>query len=237
MRILQRNFHAQGASLSYPRTLRWQPRPVSARTFGVLTAALWLCGCAGVSVKGAWQDGAARNQTFSRVLIVGVSPNYDLRCNFEYAFASQLKSPSTTALPSCDSMTSKEPLTRENLERVIAAVRADAVLATRLVSVSTGERQGGSWDTRGDSLYKATDYGYGAYGMPVTYVEFQTAPPLTTLTSSVHVITKLYETRNAAVIYTLDTKTKSQEIDSTEATLITITAPIADRLRREGLIH
>jgi hypothetical protein len=120
---------------------------------------------------------------------------------------------------------------------VIAAVRADAVLATRLVSVSTGEQQGGTWDTRGDSQYKATDFAYGAYGMPVTYVEFQTAPPLTSLTSSVHVVTKLYETRNATLVYTLDTKTKSQEIDSTEATLFDITAPTADRLRREGLIH
>jgi hypothetical protein len=73
--------------------------------------------------------------------------------------------------------------------------------------------------------------------MPVTYVEFQTAPPLTRLTSSIHVLTKLYQTRDAMLIYTLDTTTKSQEVDSTEATLLTITAPTADRLRRDGLIR
>ena len=203
----------------------------------LLTATVWLSGCAGVSVKSAWQPGVPRNQTFTRILIVGVSPNYNLRCTFESNFASQLRSASTTVFSSCSAMTSEVHLTRENIERVVASVHADAVLATRLVSMDAGQQEGGSSDTRGTSLYKSTDFAYGAYGMPVTYVEFQTAPPLTRLTSSIHVLTKLYETRDATLLYTLDTKTKSQEIDSTEATLITITAPTADRLREDGLIR
>jgi len=203
----------------------------------LLTAMVWLSGCAGVSVKSAWQPGVARDQTFSRILIVGVSPNYNIRCAFESTFASQLRSASTTVFSSCAMMKPEVPLTRENIERVIASIHADAVLATRLVSLNSGQQVGGSRDTRGDSLYKSTDFGYGAYGMPVTYVEFQTAPPLTRLTSSIHVVTKLYDTRDATLLYTLDTVTKSQEVDSTEATLLTITAPTADRLRREGLIR
>jgi hypothetical protein len=146
-------------------------------------------------------------------------------------------SASTTVISSCAKMSETEPLTRENVERVAASVHADAVLATRLVSMGTGHGEGASNDTRGDSVYKATDFAYGAYGMPVTYVDFQTAPPLTSLTSSLHVVTKVYETHGATLVYTIDTVTKSQEIDSTEATLITITAPTADRLRRAGLIR
>jgi hypothetical protein len=134
-------------------------------------------------------------------------------------------------------MSAKEPLTRENVERVAASVHADAVLATRLVSMGNGQGEGTGNDTRGNSVYKATDFAYGAYGMPVTYVDFQTAPPLQSLTSSLHVVTKLYETHGATLIYTIDTVTKSQEIDSTEATLVTITEPTADRLRRAGLIR
>jgi len=206
-------------------------------SFSSLTLAVWLCGCSGVSVKGAWQDGAPRNQTYTRLLVIGVSPDRDLRCAFESTFASQLTSASTTAISSCAKMNAKEPLTRENVERVAASVHADAVLATRLVSMHTGHGEGNSSDTRGDSMYKATDFAYGAYGMPVTYVDFQTAPPLTSITSSLHVVTKLYETHGATLIYTIDTVTKSQEIDSTEATLVTITAPTADRLRRAGLIR
>ncbi len=134
-------------------------------------------------------------------------------------------------------MSAAEPLNRENVERAVASVHADAVLATRLVSVKDAQGVGGSSDTRGDARYKATDFAYGAYGMPVTSVEFQTAPPLTSLTSSIHVVTKLYATNDAKLLFTVDTKTKSQEVDSTQATLMTITAPTADRLRRSGLIH
>jgi hypothetical protein len=209
----------------------------SVTSLSLLTLTAWLCGCSGVSVEGRWQDGAPRNQSYARLLVIGVSPDRDLRCAFESTFASQLGSAPTTAISSCSQMNAKEPLTRENVERAAAAVHADAVLATRLVSMGIGHGQGTSDDMRGDSVYKATDFAYGAYGMPVTYVDFQTAPPLQSMTSSLHVVTKLYETQGARLIYTIDTVTKSQEIDSTEATLVTITAPTADRLRRAGLIH
>ena len=209
----------------------------SVASLSLLTLTVWLCGCSGISVKGRWQDGAPRNQSYARLLVIGVSPDWDLRCAFESTFVSQLRSGSTTAISSCGQMGAKEPLTRENVERAAAAVHADAVLATRLVSISAGHGEGNGMDTRGDSLYKATDFGYGAYGMPVTYVDFQTAAPLTSLKSSLHVVTKLYETHGATLIYTIDTVTKSQEIDSTEATLVTITAPTADRLRRADLIR
>ncbi len=116
----------------------------------LLTATVWLAGCAGVSVKSAWQSGVPHDQTFARVLIVGVSPNYNVRCAFESVFASQLRSASTTVFSSCSAMNSAEPLTRENIERVVASVHADAVLATRLVSLNSGQQVGGSSDTRGD---------------------------------------------------------------------------------------
>jgi len=209
----------------------------SATSLSLLTLTVWLCGCSGVSVKGRWQDGAPRNQSYTRLLVIGVSPDRDLRCAFESTFASQLRSTSTTAISSCQQMSAKEPLTRENVERAATSVHADAVLATQLVSMATGNGEGNSDDMRGDSRYKAADFAYGAYGMPVTYVDFQTAPPLTSITRSLHVLTKLYETHDAMLIYTIDTVTKSQEIDSTEATLVTITAPTADRLRRAGLIR
>ena len=209
--------------------------PVS--SFSCLTLTVWLCGCSGVSVEGKWQDGAPRDQTYTRLLVIGVSPDRDLRCAFESTLTSQHRSASTTAISSCEQMSAKEPLNRETVERAAASVHADAVLATRLVSMGTRHEEGNSEDTRGNSVYKATDFAYGAYGMPVTYVDFQTAPPLTSLKSSLHVVTKVYETHGATLIYTIDTVTKSQEIDSTEGTLLTITQPTADRLRRAGLIH
>src|SRR5262249_36521111 len=146
-------------------------------------------------------------------------------------------SSATEVFSSCDSMGPNVKLTRESLEKVIASVHADAVLATRLVSASANERAGNTWDTRGTSVYKPTDVDFTFYGMPVTYVQFETAPPLTNIQSTLHVVTQLYATSNAQLVYTLDTRTKSLDIDSTQATLLSITAPTADRLRRAGLIH
>src|SRR5215472_9246683 len=114
----------------------------SVTSLSLLTLTVWLCGCSGVSVKGEWQDGAPRNQTYTKLLVIGVSPDRDLRCAFEATFASQLSSASTTVVTSCSQMSAKEPLTRENVERVAAAVHADAVLATRLVSMGTGQGEG-----------------------------------------------------------------------------------------------
>ncbi len=216
-------------------------RTLPRRTFtslSLLTLVAWLGGCGGtISVDGNWQEGASRSKTYSKLLVIGVSPDRNIRCAFEANFASQLKSSATTVISSCDQMNSKEPLSRESVERVVALVHADAVLATHLVSMSAAQGEGNSNDSRGDSRYKATDFAYGAYGMPVVFGEFQTAPPLSTITSSLHVLTKLYDTSNAALIYTVDTMTKAQEVDSTEATLMTIAAPTAQKLRRAGLIR
>ncbi|MBS0577800.1 MAG: hypothetical protein JSR36_00905 [Proteobacteria bacterium] len=201
-----------------------------------LIAGLGGCGRT-VTVDGTWQDGASRSKSYSKLLVIGVSPDRNIRCAFESNFASQLKSDSTTVISSCDQMNSKEPLSRESVERVVALVHADAVLATRLVAMSTAQAEGNTHDSRGDSRYKATDFAYGAYGMPVVFAEFQTAPPLSTITSSMHVLTKLYDTSNASLIYTIDTMTKAHEVDSTEATLMTIAAPTAQKLRHAGLIR
>ena len=150
------------------RGCQMQNTRCSAISSSLLALAVLLYGCSGISVEGRWQDGAPRNQTYARLLVIGVSPDRDLRCAFEATFASQLKSASTTAITSCEQLGPKDPLTRENVERAADAVHADAVLATRLASMHTGPGEGTSNDDRGTSIYKATDFAYGAYGMPVT---------------------------------------------------------------------
>ncbi len=206
-------------------------------SLSVLALTACLGGCSGISVKGAWQEGAPRDRSYARLLVIGVGSDRDVRCQFESDFASQLKGASTTAIPSCQYLGAKEPLTRENVERVAASMQADAVVASRLISLGVAGGEGNSDDTRGNSVYKATDFAYGAYGMPVTEVAFDTAPPLTSLKESLHVVTKLYETQGAKLIYTVDTITKAQEIHSTQETLMSIAVPTAARLRSAGLVR
>lgn len=216
-------FHAQRAGhLSVARAL-------------LLLATAWLSASASAaSVKSAWADNASRKQSFSRVLVVGISPNVNQRCRFERMMVSRLKSEATMAIASCDVVAEKNPLTRESIEAAVAAQNADAVLATSLISRSWGMKDGGTRDTRGGAYYKATDRYYGVYGTVVA-VDFQTSDSIMTVKGEVHVTSKLYETRSAAVVYTVDTKLRN--IESTDAGMHDITTPVAKRLRRDGLIR
>jgi len=205
----------------------------------LLGAAFFASGVqAKTSVKGTWQEGAPRKQSFTRVLVVGVSPDVNQRCAFEFFMASQLKSESVQAIRSCDAVKEKNPLTLESIEQAVAAARADAVLATSLVSRAMESKEGGSRDTRGNAAYKATDAGfatgyYGVYGVPVIYGEFATAPAFTIAQGEARVSSRFYQTRDKALIYTLDTR--ATKLESTDAALHDIAAAVADKLRREGL--
>ena len=219
-------------------------------TRGLLAATVLMLGAAGlagcaqqVRSTGAWQDNVAHDQSFKRVLIVGVSPDANLRCAAENFLVSTVKSESTRAWSSCGLLTSKEPLTVEAIERLVAEHRIDAVLATILVAGTASAVEGGTSETRGDAYYKATDIGYahrsygyyGVYGIPVVYAEFETAPAITTIKGEVELLTKVYETGGPSLVYVVNTKAK--DLDSRAAALATVAGPIADRLRRDGLIR
>ena len=207
----------------------------------VLFGAAWLVGCTqNVRVSGAWQPEVPREQSFARVLVVGVSPHVNQRCGFEFFMASQIRSESTQAIRSCDAVKQKDPLTLESIEEAVASSRADAVLATILVSREFSAEEGGSRDTRGGAYYKATGSGwgtgyYGVYGVPVVYGEFQTAASVTTAKGEVRIESRLYETRGKTLVYTLDTQ--ARDMEARDAALHDVAAAITDRLRREGLIR
>jgi hypothetical protein len=207
----------------------------------LLLGAVFLAGCADQgSVTGSRQEGAPRNLTFTRVLVVGVSPDINQRCGFEHFLASRIMSASVKAIASCDVVKAKNPLTRESIEEAVASQQADAVVATTLVSMDWGTKEGAGRDDRGGGMYKATDAGYatgyyGVYGVPVVYGEFQTASSITTVKGTARVTTKVWETRGPTHIYTMDLTVG--DLESRDTGLAAITGPIAERLRRDGLIR
>ena len=207
----------------------------------LILGAASLAGCASQpSVSSAWQEGVPHNQTFSRVLIVGVSPDINQRCAFEHFLASRIMSASVKAISSCDVVAQKNPLTRESIDQAVASQQADAVVATTLVSVDWGTKEGAGRDDRGGGMYKATDAGYatgyyGVYGVPVVYGEFQTASSITTVKGTAHVTTKVWETKGPTHLYTMETTVGG--LESRDTALAAIADPIADRLRQDGLIR
>ena len=200
-----------------------------------------LSGCSSVATSGAWQSDAPRNLSFKKVLVVGLSPHYNTRCSFEYSVARAISNGSTmVGMTSCSFMPMEVELTRDNLVKAIAASHADSVLVTSLVAMKMSAEEGAGRDSLGSALYKATDYGYvagyyGGYGMPVVYGTFVTSPSITTLQGDIHVMSRLFETQGAKLIYTVDTKAK--DLESRDDALLDITPAIVGRLRQEKLIH
>ena len=209
----------------------------------LLAVAFAVTGCASQGkVTGSWAEGADRDQTFKRVLVVGVSPDLDARCNFERFLAARIRSEDTVAMTSCASVTKRDPLTRESIEEAVKAKQADAVVATILVSKDWHMKKGGDMDTRGGGGYKDVDSGwadyygfYGVYGVPVIYGEFQTAPSVFTMKGEVRVTSKLFDTSGASVVYTMDTVAK--DVESRDRGLSMVASAIAKRLQKDGLVR
>ena len=206
-------------------------------TLLLAAAALAAPAMAKTSVKGAYAEGAKRGQTFTTIVVVGVSPNVNQRCAFEFFMASRLKSDSVKVYRSCDLVEEKTPLTVESIEYAVTRAQADAVLSTTLVARSLGEQKG-SRDTRGTAGYKAVGAGlgysyYGTYSVPVIYGEFSATPEFTVAESQGQVSSNLYRTQDKSLVYTLDTQVK--KVESTDAGLQEVAAAIADKLRKEKL--
>jgi hypothetical protein len=203
----------------------------------VAATALAAPAMAKTTVKGAYAEGAKRGQTFTTIVVVGVSPNVNQRCAFEFFMASRLKSDSVKVYRSCDLVEEKTPLTVESIEYAVTRAQADAVLSTTLVARSLGEQKG-SRDTRGTAGYKAVGAGlgysyYGTYSVPVIYGEFSATPEFTVAESQGQVSSNLYRTQDKSLVYTLDTQVK--KVESTDAGLQEVAAAIADKLRKEKL--
>lgn len=207
----------------------------------LLVATAGLAGCASQpKAAGAWAEDASRAQAFTRVLVVGVTPNINQRCAFERMLAGRIRSASTVAFASCDVVTKKEPLTRESIDEAITAKQADAVLATSLVSREWELQQGGTRDTRGGGMYKATDAGYatgwyGAWGVPVIYGEFQTAPSALTVQGEIRLTSRIFDTKGAKLVYTVDTSAGA--IESSDQAAHELTMAISERLLKDGLVR
>jgi hypothetical protein len=230
-----------------PALGRGTARGVAAGFLAVGTAVLGAC-AGRVVAEGSWQKDAVRGQAYQRILVVGLSPDYNTRCAFEWSMAGVLKSEHTDAMPSCSRLKSEDELSRENIVRIVKDTGADAVLTTVLVEKTYAAKDGGSRDTRGTAGYKATDselgtaygygpYSYGAYGVPVTviYGQFVTTAPLTSLSSSVRVGSMLYEATAGSPVYAVEVS--AGDLHGRDSALASITPTIAAKLRQDGLVR
>ncbi len=210
------------------RHLVARPRPSA--FLGSLCAALLACASAP----------ALAAEPYTRVLVVGVSPDDNYRCQFEQFLADQMQSDSTTVIQSCDVITPLKPLTQAGIEQAVAAQQADAVVSTILVSVQDKEVEGGDRDTRGGDYFKAEGAGFapdfwGLYAVPVVYGQYVDLPPVYTMEGTVEVETRVYDTASKSLVRTV--KSKAKHVESTDEGTAAITEEVAKQLRREGVVR
>jgi hypothetical protein len=113
-------------------------------------------------------------------------------------------------------------------------------VATSLVSREWELQQGGTRDTRGGGMYKATDSGwatgyYGVYGVPVIYGEFQTAPPALTVQGEIRLTSRVFDTRVPKLVYTMETT--ARDIETRDQGAHELTMAISERLLKDGLVR
>ena len=207
-----------------------------------------LAGCAAerpVTVESMWIEGAARDQQFNNLLIVGVTPNYNPRCNYEILVASFLRTNGVTATASCTHLDSTDPLTVDSVAPIVDKLGIDAVLVSELVGRDDDLVEGGSSEQRGEAYYKPIGYGYvyprpyyyggyyGSFGLPVTYVKFTAEQSAFGVETSVIVASNLYETNDAQRVFSVQVTAEKQTMDQVLHSLAT---SVADRLRRDGLV-
>ncbi|MFO1406694.1 MAG: hypothetical protein U1F08_04065 [Steroidobacteraceae bacterium] len=207
-----------------------------------LLAALLLAGCSQTSVHSESHVAAPAGAPYARVLVVGISPDEKFRCRYERFLAAKINGEGTKSVASCDAVDQVQPLTRESIQKAVDWLKVDAVVATSLVAHEWAADERTGRDQRGTAGYKATDAGigyyggwYGVYGVPVVYGEFVATPPVTTLSGTVELTTKVYSTTGPTLVYSIETRTKKQ--DWVDRSYSGVTVPIADRLRRDGLIR
>ena len=220
------------------------PRRFRLFQFLLLFIPLGLTGCMrGVKIDGAWEQGAKISAPFERVILVGVTHDVDVRCNFELFLRTQVRGGATDAQASCNLMSLEEDLTREHIEAIVDDYHADAVIAVVLVNSQQGATLSGEADTRGGADYKAIGTGYadvyrggfGVYGVPVVYGEYKEVPPVTTIDGKVTIRTLVYETDNATLVYEMETT--AGDLYSRDQAMAIVSEPMAEHFRNEGLIH
>lgn len=217
----------------------FQRHPVhTARVASGLAALLLLL--PGVAPPLQAADRSGSGGPYARVLIVGVTPDADVRCLFEQFLADQVRSEATTPIQSCDVVKPLQPLTQAGIEQAVAAQQADAVLATILVASSARAVEGGDMDSRGGDYFKAegtgiaTDF-WGLYGVPVVYGQFEDLPSVVSEQSAVTVETRVYDTGTKALVRSVISKAK--HLESGDQAVAAITERVADQLRREGIVR
>ena len=163
-----------------------------------LAALALLAACASTTIVDQWQSPGYSGGPFKRLLVVGVTKEAAVRRIFEDEFVRQLRARGTDAVASYTLIPEDGQADRPRLERAVKESRADAVVVTRVLRVEhrtqvvpgTPVFPGFGTDIYGH-------YGTGWGGVWTGYA----SPPAVFQYDEVKAETKLFDARNAALVW------------------------------------
>lgn len=197
--------------------------------FAVLLAALLLAACTkGTKIKPVRHESRPAEAPYSKVLVVGVTPNEGLRWRWERLMAQTLEDRGLTAWSSVKEMGYDTPLNRDNVVVAVRKTGADAVLVSRLIRQDVAAK---GVDARKEAkARRREEYIFDFFRYDYEEID---VPSYTLLTSTVEINTDLYETTEGRLVYSINTITYQKQTEW--EVLDEVTIAIAKRLRRDKM--
>ena len=194
----------------------------------VLLCAAILAGCSkSTKVSSVRHEAKPAAAPFSKIVVVGVTPNQNLRVSWERVMAETLDDAGNTVWTSFRELDYEIP-TRENITEVVRATGADAVLVSRLIrqevsAEDVDERTGAKKRRKNQYVFDIFRYDYEEF----------TEPSYTLVASDVELATDLYETTEGRLIYSIDSTTFQKQ--TAWDVLDEATIAIAKKLRSDRM--
>jgi hypothetical protein len=156
-----------------------------------------LAACASTTIVEQWQSPGFTGGPFKRILVVGVTKEAAVRRIFEDEFVRQLRERGTDAVASYTLIPEDGPVERPRLERAVKESGADGVVVTRVLRVE--KRTQVVPGTPAFPMYRDI-YGYYGTGWGGVWTGYA-SPPAVFQYDEVKVETKLFDARNAALVW------------------------------------
>lgn len=180
----------------------------------VIAATLASCG-ASSQLTSSWVDPTAPDQTFKKVVVVGVTPRAPARRMYEDGFVADLQARGLDAVPSY-TVAGDGQLDKAAAEAKLQEIGAEAVIVTRLVDQETVQNY--YPPTYSSVAAPSAYYGgwYGYYSMGYTYMS---SPGYTVENKVFRLETNLYHLKTGKLLWSGLTETTIISGDAPEAEL------------------
>jgi len=190
--------------------------------WGIALSALLIVACAtGTKLTSVWNDEFYQGGKVSKVMIIGVSKNPEVRQTFEDEFVKQLTAQGSMGVPSYPFIADDKRQDKKTIVRHVMSHKVDAVLITKLIA----EEDVANYKTPEHQNIQTQYFSSYNYVFDVGYVEAE---------KPVCLETNLFNARTGKLIWSSLSKTFKRGSD--EKTIASFIKTITGELSEQGLI-